>query len=132
MFFKKHQQQSLKQVQVLVAQNDIMQARTYLEEFKHSIEKNKTPLGFHSYQLAHALILKSSSRMRDHVEAESILKKVIDKDLSVFMTNIALISLCYWYFEEFQISNQLEILEDIHPLIDHLQKNAKLENTSVH
>ena len=118
-------------IDVLLNQNDIKQAQNYLEQFKQFYNKFRGDFNYLLYQLAEAICLRWSSRLRDHVEAESILKKIIGEDSSVFLTNIALINLCYWYFEEFRISNQLEILEDIHPLIDHLQKNAKLENSYI-
>jgi len=38
-------------------------------------------------------------------------------------------NLCDWYFEEFRISNQMDILDDIHPLIDQLQRNARATNS---
>ncbi len=116
-------------INVLLALKNIKQAQNYLKKFKQFSNKYRDEFNYVFHQLAESIFLKSSPRLRDHVEAENILKKIVDKDISVFTTNVALTSLCNWYFDEFRISNQIEILEDIHPLIDHLQKNAKLENS---
>jgi hypothetical protein len=67
--------------------------------------------------------------MRDRVEAEYRLKKIVEENRSIYITNSSLISLCDWYFEEFRFSNQMEILDDIPPLIDHLQRNARILNS---
>ena len=66
-------------ISVLLAKRDINQAQNYLEEFKQFNEKHESKLGNHWYQVSHALILNSSSRLRDRVEAENILKKLVVK-----------------------------------------------------
>ncbi|MHA2394101.1 MAG: tetratricopeptide repeat protein [Promethearchaeota archaeon] len=120
-------------IQALLAKNDIVQARKYLEEFKQFVKSPETDL---SYQGAHALILKTSPRLLDHFEAATILKKIFEEfhqDPSIisniFSQNILLASLCELYLEEFRLSNQMEALDDVSPLIDLLQKNAKLQNS---
>ncbi len=115
----------------LIDKKSFNQARNYLQNMKLISEKYKSEIGYLSYQLANALILKSSSRLRDRVEAEKILKKLIDSAPSIyyFEGNSAIINLCDLYLEEFQISHQMEILDDIHPLIDLLERNAKLQNS---
>ncbi|MFW9942220.1 MAG: tetratricopeptide repeat protein [Candidatus Thorarchaeota archaeon] len=81
------------------------------------------------YQLTNALILKSSSRMRDHTEAEHILKNLIKISKSPTFTSLYLIQLCDIYFQEFQFTNQMEILDDIHPLLNLLLQNARKTNS---
>lgn len=105
---------------VLLAQNNLNQARNCLEKFRQFNEENKTPLGPPLYQVTRALILKSSSRMRDRTEAENILKKLVDERVLTHLRMYALIFLCDLYLEEFQLFNQIEILDDILPLIDRL------------
>jgi len=67
--------------------------------------------------------------MHDRVEAETILKKAIKDSSDNIFNYTPVINLCDWYFEEFRISNQMEILDDIQPLIDLLQKNAVRSNS---
>ncbi|MFX1490331.1 MAG: hypothetical protein ACFFBI_14365 [Promethearchaeota archaeon] len=114
---------------VLLTKKDINQAQNYLQQFKQFNEKYKIKFDYLIYMLAQALVLKSSTRVRDHVEAKKILKKTIEGNFTIFVTNIALIHLCDWYFEEFRISNQMEILDDIQQLVDHLVKNARDQNS---
>ncbi|MHA2266931.1 MAG: tetratricopeptide repeat protein [Promethearchaeota archaeon] len=118
-------------IEVLLAKKDLTQAWNYIEEFKQFKEnyEPKTDFMVALYRLSRALILKASSRMRDHVEAEYLLKKIVEQNTSIYITNSALIGLCDWYFEEFRISNQMEILDDIQPLINQLQRNAKHLNS---
>ena len=122
-------------IQVLITKKDFIQARNYLQQFKQVKEKYESREGYLEYQISNALVLKTSSRMRDRVEAETILKELIEEHLSTayipYATNIALITLCEWYFEEFRLSNQMDVLDDIRPLIKHLQKYAKLSNSYI-
>ena len=70
--------------------------------------------------------------MRDHFEAEAMLRKMVEDyptDYASFWNNIVLTSLCDLYFEEFRMSNQIKVLDDIPPLIDRLQKIAKVQNS---
>jgi tetratricopeptide (TPR) repeat protein len=116
-------------ISVLILQGKHDQAKNYLQQFKHFTEENDSWLSRLVYKLSQALVLKSSSRLHDRVEAENILKKIIKENKLLDVTNAALIYLCDWYFEEFQISHQMEILEDIQLLIDRLQKTAELQNS---
>ncbi len=116
-------------ITVLLAQKNVSQAQNYLQQFKDFLEKNKIPLDISPYQLSQALILKSSGRMRDIAEAEQLLKDVIKNEESPYTVVTALIHLCIWYFQEFQISNKMEILDDIYPLIDQLDKYAIQQNS---
>jgi hypothetical protein len=107
----------------------LSQALNYFEQFKQISEEIKPKQFKAVYQVTHALVLKASPRIRDRVEAEKIMKILIEEKVGFQTTNMALIYLCEWYFEEFQISNQMEVLEDIQPLIDHLLRNAKQQNS---
>ncbi|MHA1542879.1 MAG: tetratricopeptide repeat protein, partial [Candidatus Hodarchaeales archaeon] len=65
-------------IDTLLAKKDFNQARNYLQELKELKEKHQSRVSNLIYQGAHALILKCSPRMRDHIEAENILKKIIE------------------------------------------------------
>ncbi|MFW9942217.1 MAG: hypothetical protein ACFFFT_14355 [Candidatus Thorarchaeota archaeon] len=123
-------------IDISLTKKDLNQAQYYLQQFNQFCEYEKSKsmkeryLFFYNlYQLSHALILKVSPRIRDHVEAETILKTIVSENVQVNVTDLALIDLCDWYFEEFQISHQMEILDDIDPLIKHLLENARAENS---
>jgi tetratricopeptide (TPR) repeat protein len=113
-------------IRVVLAQNKVTKAQKYLEELKLLVEKHEPKFFYNSYQIARSLILKSSPRTRDRAEAENILKKILDANPYY---SRALTVLCDLYFEEFQQSNHIEILDDIHPLTDNLQRSAIQANS---
>ncbi|MFX1428242.1 MAG: tetratricopeptide repeat protein [Promethearchaeota archaeon] len=105
------------------------EVQRYLHEFKLFNERHehRNINGF--YHLTTALVLKSSSRLHDRVEAENILKRFIEIGKDPFMTSIYLIHLCDIYFQEFQLTNHMEVLNDIHLLINDLLKNVRKQNS---
>jgi len=73
------------------------------------------------YQVAKALILKKSSRLRDKVEAEEIFKNFVTEDTVDFqLTIIAFLNWCELLLYELSITNDPEILNEIQPIIDKL------------
>jgi len=116
-------------IETLLAQKNVTQAHNYLQQFKEFNEKHGTRVSKIWYQYAHALILKNNPRMRDHTEAEKILKKIIEEDIWRGVTSYALKYLCELYLEEFQLTHQMEILDDIQPLIVRLQRFASQINS---
>ncbi|MHA1511533.1 MAG: tetratricopeptide repeat protein [Promethearchaeota archaeon] len=73
------------------------------------------------YQVAKALILKNSSRMRDKVKAEEIFKNFVIEDTVDFqLTIIAFLNWCELLLYELSITNDPEILNEIQPIIDKL------------
>ena len=116
-------------IDILLKKENFNQAGNYLQQFKQFNEKHESKDGYLLYQLSHILMLKSSSRLRERVEAENLLKKFVEEKPPIDITNIALIHLCELYFEEFQLSSHMDILDDIYPLIDHLQSNARYQNS---
>lgn len=120
-------------IDILLVKKDFNQAQNYLQQLKQFNEEYKSRFGYLTYQLASAIILKSSPRLRDIVKAEEILKKIVEDNLGDISLSLifpyALIGLCDLYFEEFRLTNQMEILDDINPLIDFLQRGAKYSNS---
>ena len=73
------------------------------------------------YQVAKALILKTSTRMHDHGEAEEIFKEIANKGSTDFQLRIiALLSWCELLLHELSLSNDPEVLKEIQPLITKL------------
>jgi tetratricopeptide (TPR) repeat protein len=113
-------------IEVFLAKRDIEHAHIYLKKLEQLNEKIESRESRSLYQLARALILKNSVRLNDHAEAVNVLKNIVNRA----STHVdALKCLCELYFEEFQMTNQMEVLDDIQPLIDQLQKNAINENS---
>lgn len=115
-------------ISLLLAKKDLNQAFIYLEEFKEYTEKINRPLS-NMYRIAHAMLLKTGSTKDEQNDAKSQLKQIIKEDYNIFTTTMALIHLCGWYLEDFRNSNQMDILDDIHALIEHLERNVRQSNS---
>jgi len=69
-----------------------------------------------SFLLSKAYMLKSSTRMRDRVEAQALYKELIDRT-SEYALIFSLSSLCDLLLEELSMHNDPNILDEIIPLI---------------
>jgi hypothetical protein len=68
-----------------------------------------------------ALVLKTSSRALNRGKAEEILKQVLEEEDLSYGTKIeVLLNLCELLITELQITNEVEVLEEIKPLITQL------------
>ncbi|MFX0003906.1 MAG: TIR domain-containing protein [Promethearchaeota archaeon] len=82
-----------------------------LENLHNQIKSNHVEL---LYKYNKALILKRSSRIRDKVKAEELLKQVIKIETLSFETKInALVHLCDLLITEFRLANDNEVLKEI-------------------
>ncbi|MHA2039590.1 MAG: tetratricopeptide repeat protein [Promethearchaeota archaeon] len=106
--------------------NSITEAQKYLKRLETVVENVESPLFSQTYRIAKALILKSSTRSINKGEAERILKKVAEEDVTYHEINtIALISLCDLLLAELGTSNDIGILEEINPYITKLLEHAE-------
>ncbi|MFX1279360.1 MAG: tetratricopeptide repeat protein [Promethearchaeota archaeon] len=106
------------------------EAQQHLNLFYQYIKRNNISKNFSWYRLAKARMLKSSPRIRNRAEAEKILRELIGEHRGVdneFI--IAIIELCDFYFEELRLTNEIEIIDDIQPLIERLLKESKRTNS---
>jgi len=114
-------------ITVYVEQNSMSQAENYLNKLKEIMDQNKKNSFIAKlYSVAKGLTLYLSSRTRDRAEAENLFKQVVDDgpaDLYVYI--YALYCLIFMYVEELRISDDFEIIEEIHPLISDLYRQAE-------
>ncbi len=103
-----------------------------LEELHTQYHKNIRAIDEY-LQVAKALILKKSTRMRDKVKAEEIFKTFLNENNPNFQFRItALLNWCELLLNELSINNDPEVLKEIQPIIDKLlhleeqQHNYKL------
>ncbi|MHA2035539.1 MAG: tetratricopeptide repeat protein [Candidatus Hodarchaeales archaeon] len=113
--------------------NSLEQAHHYLKRIENAFKKPKElNWEWHEeiYSLGKALLLKASSRMHDHVDAERLLKQIIEDG---FVTppfySISIVSLCELLLEELAMYNNPEVLEDINPLILKLLDIAETQHS---
>jgi tetratricopeptide (TPR) repeat protein len=116
---------------ISIEKDDINLAYDYLKEVKQINEEFKLPLIDQWISFYNSLILKKSSRTRDRANAEELLKKILSNpNIWSFAIKInALIHLCDIYLGEFRNTNNLEVLEDIKPLIENLINIAQKSNS---
>ncbi|MHA2399994.1 MAG: tetratricopeptide repeat protein [Promethearchaeota archaeon] len=115
-----------KLIQILIDKSDLEQAQQYLHRFEQLSNQLKDKESYLVYLLNKALILKKSSRTRKRAEAEVILKQILEDDESDFeLILTALTNLCELLLSELLMANDLEVLEEINPLIARLLDNAE-------
>ena len=99
-----------------------------LEQINSQVKEKRIKVWYH---ISKALILKASPRFRDIVKAEKILRQIIAQEVFHFEhTPVALINLCDILLSEFRVTNNLELLNELEPLIMHLLSVA--EKTQSH
>ncbi|MHA1672757.1 MAG: tetratricopeptide repeat protein [Promethearchaeota archaeon] len=97
------------------------QVTKYLNEFQKLCLSNDNNRIIQRYQLAHALFLKSSTQTRMQFQAQEIFKEIATGPvLEHEMTQIALLNQCELLLSELIITRNLDILDEISPLLDRL------------
>jgi tetratricopeptide (TPR) repeat protein len=82
------------------------------------------------YKFAKALILKTSSRIRDKAKAEELFKELIETETIFFDTNIkAHIHLCDILLTEYRIENNNEVLNELNYFISRLLDIAEKQHS---
>ena len=118
-------------ITIALKKGDHEQAKKYfhlLEQMKRQIKGKRIEI---YYRLSKALILKASSRFRDMVKAEKILRQIIAEEvIDIQDTTLALVNVCDILLAEFRLTNNLEILNELEPLITQLLTIA--EKTQSH
>ena len=85
---------------------------------------------FQIYRLAEAMILKTSNRMRDKVQAQELLREIIEEEIvDHSLTVLALLNLCELLLEELKITGEKEILEIVKPIVNSLDEIAKQQQS---
>ncbi len=111
---------------IYISKGDIKEAKVYLDQLRELSEKFDSKWGKTFYHHSNATILKSSLRARDRIKAEDIFKELaLDKTLLGEPRIEAIINLCDLYLTELRITNDPEIINEIHPYIQELLSIAK-------
>jgi tetratricopeptide (TPR) repeat protein len=116
-------------IKVLIYKDSLKEAQECLEQFFQYLEKKKISKNYHWYRLSEARVLASSSRVRDRAKAEDIAKKILEDGPNSGIYIRTLSKLCELYFQELKTSKDLEILEDIQPLVDKLIEESEQSNS---
>jgi tetratricopeptide (TPR) repeat protein len=111
--------------------NSREQAQEYLKRLGNLSDQHESIVIEQGYLLGKALMLKTSSRIRDHTDAERLLKQIVDDDVHWPQFHIlAIVSSCELLLEELSIYNNPEVLDEISLLIMQLLKIAENQHSS--
>ncbi|MHA2307560.1 MAG: hypothetical protein ACXACU_19440, partial [Candidatus Hodarchaeales archaeon] len=111
----------------------LKEAKKYLTDLKPLVEKTNNKLQKRWYQLSEALVLKISSNLRDRFKAENILKKIVESKIHTRnFIYIATSHLCDLLLMELRRTNDLNILNELNPLIINFSNNAKYQESYWH
>ncbi len=113
-------------IEVFVVKGDIERAQKYLEQLEAIYKQEDDNKQIEqSYFISKALVLKSSPRIHNRVKAQELLKQIIDGEM---ITNehiiIALLNQSELLLEELHMTNSIEIIDEIQPLINKLLEIA--------
>ncbi|MFX0011085.1 MAG: tetratricopeptide repeat protein [Candidatus Hermodarchaeota archaeon] len=116
-------------IEINVSKGDINEAIIYLDQLREYSEKFDTKPSKVCYQSSKAFILKSSLRARDRIQAEDIFKELaIDNTIHSYVRIEAIINLCDLYLTELRITNDPEIINEMHVCIQELLNIAEKQN----
>ncbi|MFX1452615.1 MAG: hypothetical protein ACFFCM_17390 [Promethearchaeota archaeon] len=108
-------------IQISLQKGDIGKAQLYLDNMEKLVIDLKDKQINRWYLFDKALILKKSLRARKKAKAEEILSQIIEEEDSDYeLIVIALLNLCDLLLSELEITDEVEILDEIKPLISHL------------
>ncbi len=113
-------------IQILIEKGDLEQAQQYfnhLEQLNNQLKDKTINLG---YLYNKALLLKESPRISNRGKAEEILKQILeDEDIFWERKERALLTLCELLLIEFQMTNEVEVLDELESRITQLLENAE-------
>jgi len=122
-------------VRVSIVKGDLEIAREYYKQVEISqAEKfnGRLTSSFYKciYDMCKALILKSSNRFRDKVLAGEIFKAIINDEFNTINNRLlSLVDLCELLLNELRITNDINIVDEIEPLITKLLDFAQITNS---
>lgn len=118
-------------IEISLEKKNSEEANKYLLISKQIDDQSKNKRLNRSYLLSKAIILKSSTYIRDRVKAEMILKDFVKFESSdVHVHESALLHLCDLLLVELRRSNDMNLFDEINPIINRLSENAINQNST--
>ncbi|MFX1277816.1 MAG: tetratricopeptide repeat protein [Promethearchaeota archaeon] len=109
--------------------NNPEQAKFYLSQLEKYCDQTESDVFKNVYLISKALVLKNSGRIRNLSEAEIILRGFTEKEIETpLIYRLAMVNLCELFLEELKFTNNVEVLEDIIPLINKIYKIAEKQS----
>ncbi|MFX1573281.1 MAG: tetratricopeptide repeat protein, partial [Promethearchaeota archaeon] len=117
-------------IQILIDKGDLERAQNFLHNWEQINSQLKDKESNLAYLFNKALLLKTSLRARNRVKAEKIFNQLLkNKDISYELTIIVLLNLCELLLTELRIINDIEVMDEINPLIAQLLDLAEKGNS---
>ena len=117
-------------IQILIDKGDLERAQISLHDLEQLNSQLKNKQINLWYLFDKALLLKTSSRARNRGKAEELFMQILeDKDLGYEFTIGALLNLCELLLTELRMINDVEVLDEINPLITRLLNIAEKSNS---
>ena len=113
-------------IRITLESGDPEQCERYLNYLKEIKNKESTKEIDFFFHLSMALLLKESPRLSKRGKAEEILKQILDdEDISLGVNERALLTLCELLLVEFQMTNEVEVLDELESCLTHLSEIAE-------
>ncbi|MFX1251632.1 MAG: tetratricopeptide repeat protein [Promethearchaeota archaeon] len=111
---------------VALEKSSLELAQRYLERLQEINNQVEHKLINQNYRVAKALVLKTSTRMRNRAKSEELLEKVVEEEIINFELVItALLHLCELHLIELRLSGDPEVLSEIRARVNKLVDIAK-------
>lgn len=115
---------------LFIEKKDQDNAKKYLKLLTQFNEQYGYPISETSARLCEALILKMSTRTRNRAKAEELFKHIIEEEIGLGEnTLVALINLCDLLVGELRITNDIEVIDELKPLINKLLNIAEITDS---
>ena len=116
-------------IQFNVELNNLEGARKYFESLVLINKETKIKQVSQNYKFSEALILKTSSDLRDRLKAEVLFEQLIEEDISYSLLVQVLLNLCDLLILEMKETNDPKVLEKIYKNVNKLQEMAEKNNS---
>ena len=117
-------------ITLAVEHGDNERAQKYFDRLENIFNQKRGDEIKFGYKFTKALILKTSSRIRDKAKAEDLFKELIETDTIYFDLNIkAHIHLCDILLTEYRIDNNIEVLNELTYYISRLLDIAEKQHS---
>ncbi len=110
---------------VAIDKNDEGLYNKYLAQIEEAVYKDPQKVHDQYYRIARALVLKASTRPKNWMSAIDILADVVEEEIYYYNIKvIALINLCELLMNEFSLSENVEVLEELENYSNKLEEIA--------
>ncbi|MHA2008499.1 MAG: tetratricopeptide repeat protein [Promethearchaeota archaeon] len=119
-------------IRILIDKGDFNQAKDALKRCEQLNNQLNDPIINLLYIFDRALVLKTSSRSRDRVKAEDIFKQLIEDEKSTYEIKVtSILNICELLLTEFNISNDIGIIEEVNSFVAQLLDIAEKSHSFV-